>query len=270
MCLLRATLGVTAIFVCLGMSEGQAQSVGGWTFTGAVGLEGQYQRYSEPSLDVTEDGWFGGITLDGRMTSGDWQVRGEFRYDIGKMDYSGSGSLDDIDDRVLETRLLLAHVLHYGPNQWIPFGGLGYRRLEDDLGGLTTTTGARGYDRTSQYLYLPIGVEGILPFDQQWTLKPSAEFDYLIKGRQESDLSQVGNGLSDIENDQNSGFGLRAALMASTKVGSVSIDVGPYIRYWHIDQSDIAAVTQRGVTVAGGFEPENETVETGLALKVWF
>ena len=42
------------------------------------------------------------------------------------------------------------------------------------------------------------------------------------------------------------------------------------MRYWNIDDSDVQPVNFQGVTVGGGFEPANETIEVGLALKVRF
>ena len=68
----------------------------GW----AIGGEVHHQEYREPSLSVTEKGWFGGLTLDGRAEFGALQIRGEARGAYGRMDYSGSGTANGIDDLV--------------------------------------------------------------------------------------------------------------------------------------------------------------------------
>ena len=78
-----------------------------------------------------------------------------------------------------------------------PIIGLGYRWLYDDSGGETSSTRALGYDRQSQYLYIPVG--GIFDFGED--IKIKSQFNYLIAGRQTSYLSDIA-GFSDVENDQ--------------------------------------------------------------------
>jgi hypothetical protein len=58
--------------------------------------------------------------------------------------------------------------------------------------------------------------------------------------------------------------------MAGTTWNGRSIEFGPFVRYWNIDDSEVKPVAFNGVTIGGGFEPENETVEVGLALKIGF
>lgn len=244
-----------------------------WTFTGAFGVEAHHQDYTEPSLDVNENGEFWGMTLDGRASYGLFQVRGEARLAWGQMDYTGSGTANNIDDLVFEGRLLFAREFPIGmagTDALTPYLGFGYRRLTDYFGGTLTTTGAAGYDRISQYYYLPIGVEGRFAVAPRWTVKPTLEYDQLLHGTQDSKLSQAVAGLNDVQNDQNTGWGIRAALMARTEFLDHAVEFGPFVRYWHISQSDTAPVTFAGVVIGGGFEPENHTVEAGLGFKVWF
>jgi hypothetical protein len=49
--------------------------------------------------------------------------------------------------------------------------------------------------------------------------------------------------------------------MAATTWADRPIEFGPFVRYWNIDDSEVKS---------GFFEPENETVEAGLALKLGF
>ncbi len=241
------------------------------TFSGAIGADVHHQAYREPSLDVTEDGWFGGLTLDGRLEYNRWQLRGEMLADYGRMDYSGSGTASGIDDIEFELRALVARVLPLDAQgtQLTPYVGFGYRLLADFLGGTTTSTGAVGYDRLSQYEYVPIGVETRFGVAPGWSLKPTAEYDYFIHGTQDSYLSEVSGGLSDLHNSQDHGYGWRGSLMARLE-GARPIEFGPYIRYWNIKQSDTQPISFRGVTVGSGFEPANHTTEIGVAAKVWF
>lgn len=264
---------VAAVVLTAAGAEAQEQKPV-WVFEGGVGLENHYQSYVETVQSTTfmkQDGWFGGVTLEGRLKSDRWQLRGELRYAWGEMDYSGSGTANGIDDTVFEGRALLAHVFPTGDGrQFIPYVGFGYRRLEDNFGGVTTSTGALGYDRISQYYYIPIGLESILPLGRGWHLKPTIEFDYFLKGTQTSRLSTVLAGLSDLENDQGSGYGLRGSLTFASTILRTPVEFGPFIRYWNIDESDVATISFRGRTVARGLEPANETFEAGLALKLWY
>jgi hypothetical protein len=136
-----------------------------------------------------------------------------------------------------------------------PYAGYGYRRLVDYSGGELTTTGHVGYDRVSQYHYVPIGLEALFRVTPSWAFKPTVEYDYFIAGKQDSYI------YGGIENDQESGYGLRASLMAVTGVGSRTIELGPFVRYWNIDDSKVDR---------GFYEPANETLEVGGALKVRF
>ena len=265
-----AALGATALGA-IAAPPALAQSA--LKYSGSLGIETHYQDYREPSISVSETGYFVGGTAEGRIESDIWQLRGDIRYAVGSMDYTGSGRINDIDDTVFEGRLLVAVSLPFGDggaHRAIPYIGYGYRYLLDELGGRTSTTGARGYDRISQYHYVPIGLEAVIAAAGGWTFKPTVEYDYFISGSQDSKLSQAVAGLGDLSNSQDSGYGLRASFMAGTKLGSVPVEFGPFLRYWNIDNSDIGPVSYNGVTVAGGYEPANETVEVGLAVKVWF
>lgn len=242
------------------------------TFSWAPGVEVHRQAYREPSLSVSEDGWFGGLTLDGRLAYNQWQLRNEMLLAYGKMDYSGSGTLNNIDDLEFEARLMAAYALPLNPqgDQLTPYFGYGYRLLADYVGGKTTSTGAAGYDRLSQYHYLPMGVETLFGVAPGWSVMPKVEYDYFIQGSQDSYISQAVPGLADVHNTQHSGYGLRGSLTARTNVGGTPVEFGPFVRYWNIKQSDIQPVTFRGVTIGGGFEPANHTTEVGLGFKVWF
>ena len=271
---MRAKVGTAAVALWAGtLLAGAAAAQGNATkFSWAVGAEGHYQRYEEPSLNVSEEGPFLGVTLEAQADIELWMLRADGRFAYGNMDYQGSGTIDDIDDLVAEGRFVIGRILPLGGDgdRITPYAGYGYRRLIDYLGGKVSTTGARGYDRLSQYHYVPIGLEGQFRVAPNWSIKPTIEYDYFIEGSQDSYLSQAVAGLADLHNSQNSGYGLRASLMGITTIGSRPVEFGPFVRYWNIDDSDVQPVNFQGVTVGGGFEPANETIEVGLALKVRF
>ena len=133
------------------------------------------------------------------------------------------------------------------------YGGLGYRYLFDNFGPGSTSTSAGTYDRLSTYLYVPIGYN----VKQTNGANLKFQYNYFISGQQTSYISQVPGYLTDLKNDQDSGYGLDISYTAP--FGSWET----YYRYWSIDDSDISS----GVTVAGiiyGYEPKNETSEIGV------
>ena len=70
-------------------------------------------------------------------------------------------------DWIFETRAVVGK--DYLPRSGIslsPFAGLGYRYLYNDLRG-TTSTGAVGYQRYSQFLYAPVGLTSRFPVNAQ-------------------------------------------------------------------------------------------------------
>src|SRR5229473_765251 len=126
---------------------------------------------------------------------------------------------------------------------------------------------AVGYDRLSQYFYIPVGL-GFSFVAGNWILRPTAEYDYLVRGKQVSYLSQDGaNG--DLTNKQTHGYGLRGTLLAETGTPWGRIAFGPFVRYWNIGESKPAFVTFAGVPVEG-FEPHNKTLEAGATLRFRF
>lgn len=69
---------------------------------------------------------------------------------IGLPKYDGSGTVNTFYTE------LLGDV--YVPVLSDFYAGLGYRSLTDDFVGVTTTAGTSGYDRRSQYFYIPLGM----------------------------------------------------------------------------------------------------------------
>jgi len=241
-------------------------------FSWAAGAELHYQTYEEPSLVVEMEGPFAGLTLEGRLDANLWMLRADGRLAYGLMDYSSrdTGTDDGISNYVFEGRIVGGRTLPLGADASVtPYVGYGYRTLYDDGGGRRTTTGHVGYDRWSQYHYIPIGIDGDFRLSPTWSMKPNIEYDYFITGTQNSYLSDV-RGFSDVENDQDSGYGLRASLMFGTTWNRQPIEFGPFVRYWHIEDSDLQPVYRNGALFGFGFEPENETLEAGLAFKMRF
>lgn len=235
-----------------------------------VGTEAYYQKYEEPGIMKNEGGMYGVIGSYAYHKS--IMARIEARIAGGKVDYSSTntGSADGITDVAFEPRFLFGYDLRYG-SWWItPFVGFGYRYLNDDLKGVVTTTGALGYERESNYYYSPIGIEGTVPLANRWYLGLSAEYDLFWSGKQKSHLSGAIAGLSDIENDQDEGHGFRATAGFQKKFDRLGLNMGVFFRWWKIDESDVVPITQSGVLVRNGLEPNNKTYEIGGMVSLRF
>jgi hypothetical protein len=235
-----------------------------------VGAETYYMKYEEPGI-MENEGWMAGVIASYTFRR-NIMARIEARVAAGEVDYSSTntGSDDSISDVAFETRGLLGW--DFRPGTWLitPFVGFGYRYLNDDSEGTVTTTGARGYERESNYYYSPIGIEALTSLPNGWSLGMSAEYDLFWSGTQKSRLSGAIAGLSDLENDQNGGYGVRFSANLHKKFTPLSLKFGPFFRYWKIDDSDVAPITFGGVLVGYGLEPNNKTYEIGAMVSVTF
>jgi len=227
--------------------------------------------YEEPDV-MEEKGLMYGII--GAFTHNDnFMLRGETRFSWGEVDYSSSstGTLDNIDDYILEFRGLLGRNFSSSDKTTIvPYIGFGYRYLNDDSSGRLTSTGHAGYERESNYYYSPIGVELITELENGWSWGAMLEYDIFWKGVQKSHLSDANLGFSDLENDQNSGYGLRGSLKFIKKDKTMDFLIEPFITYWNIAKSKEQAVSYTGIIVGTGYEPKNNSIEIGVKSGVKF
>ena len=177
------------------------------------------------------------------------------RFEVGQgwVKYEGSGEITN------RTYYGLAEV--YAPISHGFFVGLGLRRYVDDKvpedlpygWGVRSSTGARAYDRISDYLYLPLGFAGVGANGSTYKV----QLNYLIEGRQTSKLTQTYIA-DDLRNIQKDGWGLDISY-------SPNLKSEVFLRLWDVKKSDV-----RGLTVGGlqtgyfGYEPANTTVELGV------
>ena len=211
-----------------------------------------YSKYEEPGLmDVKSNplsfsiGMRDETSIRGKNQPTGSGVSYNLEASFGWVKYSGSGTHNHNYYKFLAEGYL--------PISGTFYGGLGYRYLFDNFGPGSTSTSAGTYDRASTYLYAPIGYNA----RQANGANLKFQYNHFISGQQTSYISQVPGYLTDLKNDQDSGYGLDISYTAPD--GSWET----YYRYWSIDDSDISS----GVTVAGiiyGYEPKNETSEIGL------
>lgn len=254
-------VGLTLSSAVLAQSPSPVATRGGFEVGGQVS---DYD-YEEPDFGVRIDGtqiaFVGAYTL---RAGDDFFARFELRSAYGELYYKSTdtGSKDSVPNSILEGRALMGADLL--PEEGVgvtPYFGIGYRYLFNDLRGFTST-GAIGYRRHSRYLYLPLGVTMRFRAGEKWVIAPTVEYDYFIRGEQETMLSDTGLGFVDVTNRQRKGYGYRASLMFERD----NIAFGPWIHGWEIEDSDI-------VPIGGGefgLEPKNETLEAGIEVKYRF
>jgi hypothetical protein len=191
----------------------------------------------------------------------------------GEVDYEsqGTGAIKGIDDYMIEGRALAGYDIPvFMDSRITPYLGVGYRYLNDGLGGHVSTTGALGYEREAHYVYLPIGFETNFPMSSGWSFGTTFEYDIFLGGRQKSHLEDVSSSYETLTNDQSSGYGLRGSFRITKVNDGMDIFLEPFVRYWHIDDSDISPTIFSGTIVGYGLEPENKSTEYGVKLGLHF
>ena len=228
-----------------------------------IGLEGEDYQYREPDLDKDVGGG-AGLNATYQLNINKYFLRANVIADFFDLDYSsnGTGSKSGDTDYLQDYRLMFGRGFSLGKQSSLqPYLGIGFRVLFDS-GKASTSTGAYGYDRRSEYLYIPVGLTYNFMVGR-WGLAPTAEYDYFVQGYQTSYFRDSGFD-NNLENHQNAGYGVRADFMVTPPIDFYHFTFGPYFRYWNIHDSDIQTLYYGGVAVETGLEPANNTTEIGL------
>jgi hypothetical protein len=178
------------------------------------------------------------LSFEGRLAFGEVDYEGSL---MDGTPYEASGN----DDFLFDIRLLWSR---QQPEAQIfngVYAGLGYRYLNDDSSG-----DSYGYERESNYLYVPIGMRKDWRLQPRWRLSLTGELDVLLVGYQVSHLDPT------IRNWQWPGVGGVVSLELQHRGDNIDLGVAPFVRYWWIDESSVED---------GYYEPENNTVEYGLS-----
>lgn len=234
-----------------------------------IGPEISYRTYKEPDV-MKEKGWMYGL-ISSYAYHNKLMLKVEGRGNWGEVDYSNSGKVDDIDDYMLEGRGLVGYdFLIAQVHSITPYLGVGYRYLNDDISGKISTTGARGYERESNYFYSPIGLEINVQLRNDLYVRNLMEFDYFWRGGQKSHLSDVYPAYNDIRNTQKKGYGLRGYIGFLIVTKKIDFEAGPFIIYWNIEDSEYETLTLYGIPYATFWEPKNRTTEIGFKITARF
>jgi len=246
-----------------------------------VGPEISYIRYKEPNVfgnqDIEEKGFMYGIsasyTYHSRQSVLMLGWEGIFSY--GEVDYDGAllptgtpVTIDNIPDYIIELRGLIGIDAPVKASYITVYTGIGYRYLNDDA----HEESSAGYERESNYFYSPIGLKITTPLGNDWSFGATAEADLFWKGTQESHFEDLDPGLHKVENDQdfNTGYGLRGSMSFQKKLNNLWIEIEPFIRYWHIKESDTEVLKFNGTPFAIVWEPRNHSTQYGVMLLIAF
>ena len=148
-----------------------------------------------------------------------------------------------------------------GANDLKSFIGLGYRFLLDDSGFKKSSTNHLGYDRLSQYNYIPIGA--IWYINENLSLK--SQYNYFIEGKQISYVNEIlpNEYPSNTENIQRVGYGIDLTLRS--KLNNKWSTYG-FFRSWNIEDSDVVSCS----ALIYCYEPKNQTHEIGVGISYHF
>ena len=237
-----------------------------------LGTETSYIKYEEPGIMKEEGSMYGIVgsyTYRGPVfILNKAMLKAEGKTAWGRLDYTSpiSGTMKDIPDWLLELRGLAGYdfeIKDSFPVIWTitPYLGIGYRYLNDDSSGKYSSLGALGYERESNYIYSPVGLEITTNLKNNWLIGATAEYDIFWQGIQKSHFDWAGFPELVLESEQHQGYGLRGSVKVQKKGQKMDLIVEPYIRYWNIKQSEVSLI---------GYEPKNNSTEIGLKLAVKF
>lgn len=204
----------------------------------------------------------------------------DFRYMNGDVDYDGwmqytNGtvtpfSASHLKDYYFEASLKVGAVYRLAdPLDIWPYLGLGWRQLRNHAEQM----GSGGYQRTSTYIYLPIGTNLRYKASEAVWFTLNGQFDVLLHGNQYSRMTDTVMFLDDSSNRQSQGYGIRASVRGDVNLGKVGLFVEPFWRYWHIQNSEeqwFYSASNPSQPVLSLVEPFNTTQEWGIRAGITF
>lgn len=252
-------------FVFMGAVNSLAEPVQQYAWQ--LGTEISHISYKEPNV-MDEKGAMYGVLTSFTYRNNLEMLRAEGRFSYGQVDYTStsSGTMDGIDDYMLEFRGLGGYDFKiFETSTLTTYAGIGYRYLNDNMSKRTTTKNAAGYEREIGYTYSPIGIETDTPLENGWSAGSTLEFDYFWTGTVDSNMGNI-TGYFDISNDLDKGYGWRASIRLRNKGKDIDFLIESFIRAWRIEESN-------STKDAGGttwVEPKNNSTEYGIKLAVMF
>ena len=192
----------------------------------------------------------------------DWISLYTLEYSFGNVDYTSAGT-GTMKKEYYKGRLeyYISTTSRLGAKDFKPYIGLGYRDLLDDSGFKRSSTNHIGYDRLSQYYYVPIGA--IWYISEKISLK--SQYNYFLEGKQTSFLNEVLPNTYSVNpvNTQRLGWGIDVTLRS--KLNNRWSTYG-FLRTWSIEDSDLTSCSP----LIYCMEPKNKTHEIGVGISYNF
>lgn len=184
------------------------------------------------------------------------------RYASGKSDYTGAlqgdpyGSLLIGDIKRMSWELGATYKRYIPEWDGVKLGvGLATRYLEDHLDKHPS-----GYRRENTLNYMSFVLERPTQLEGGWTMTPAFKYKYLLEGKQDSYLTD-----GTLTHTQNRGKGYDLSLEFAKTSGSTEWTITPFMRTWHIRDSDVSYLNGDAY-----IEPDNKTKELGINLGMRF
>lgn len=216
----------------------------------------------------------------------------EYRYMKGRADYNGGFRVyDPMTDTITDypysekqKDYYMEAALKFGRyyklvdslKLW-PYIGIAWRSLrnsEDKVVEFAPSMFGWTYQRTSTYVYMPIGGRLTMDMGSHIRLTLGGEIDWLIRGNQNSHIR--GGNFDSLSNRQEKGYGVRVNAKLETEIWKLGAFIEPFWRYWKIQNSK--PVTVYEVDGSGNptgntmdfWEPKNYTREYGIRVGITF
>ena len=189
----------------------------------------------------------------------------------GEVDYESDGDrLEGAQQSIGDVRLLGGVDVTAGRSTLTLMTGYGVRRLEDESGGLPTSSGLVGYDRTITYRYMPLAATLALPLGKRGTVELAGEYRLFLDGESDNDFSDVFEGAPDLSFDLDGGSGWRIAARAVVPLGNRHIAIGPFFERWDVYASEERTFSDPDEGDLTLFEPESRSERLGLSFALRF
>ena len=194
--------------------------------------------------------------------SSNWMSLYTLEYSFGNIDYTSAGT-GTMKKEYYKGRLeyYISTISRVGANDLKPYIGLGYRDLLDDSGFKRSSTNHLGYDRLSQYYYIPIGA--IWYINDELSLK--SQYNHLLRGKQTSFLNEIlpNDYSTNPEKTQRFGWGIDLTLRSKF---NDRWSTNGFFRSWNIEDSDLTSCSP----LIYCMEPKNQTHEIGAGISYNF
>lgn len=137
-----------------------------------------------------------------------------------------------------------------------PYTGLGYTYFSNDAG--KTSTLNPWHFSSATHLYIPIGLDFKMGFENCFSLIANAEFDWLMRGTIRTRILSCKTDTTSSE-----GYGARFSIGGAYDFASFSAELKPFIHFWKIDGED-----HRCLSCGLGADPKYTSRMVGVSFGV--